>query len=282
MPAGSIATCACRRGRPVRRSPELLALALLLAGCGCAQALRSAPTLDALARGAQPLASDPRAALAQAERAFSARTPEDVRRARELWRAAALADSGNTAAFVGTARASVWLTEHEPDAATRDADARLAVEAAHWCAWQTPARADCWYWLGAALGVQARERPTTALKALDAILAAFERARTLNPALEQAGPDRAMALLYLRAPGWPAGPGDPEHGLRHAQQAVRMRPGFPPNVLALAEALAANEDEGAREQYERARDLSRALAAQSDPDASEWILEAEQALARLR
>jgi tetratricopeptide (TPR) repeat protein len=211
------------------------------------------------------------------------RTLDEVRRARELWRAAAAADPQALDAFAGTARASVWLTEHDPDATAREADAKLAVEAAHWCAWTWPKSATCWYWLGAALGVRAREHPTTALGSLDEILAAFERARALDPQLEDAGPDRAMALVYLRAPGWPVGPGDPGHGLRHAHQAVRMRPDYPPNLLALGEALAANEQkEEAVAQYTRAQEAARELASKGDPDGGEWARAAHEALSALR
>ena len=85
------------------------------------------------------------------------------------------------------------------------------------------------------------------------------------------------ALVLIRAPGWPLGPGDAEAGLVAARRAVALRPQYPPNLLALAEALAKTGDaSGARENYARARDAAQALPAAADRD--EWLREADQAL----
>jgi hypothetical protein len=107
---------------------------------------------------------------------------------------------------------------------------------------------------------------------------AFERAAAAAPDLDHAGPDRALALLLVRAPGWPAGPGDAERGLEHAQRAVAIEGEYPPNVMALAEALSStgNEQEGAA-MAGRALELARARAAGGDPDAREWLEEAARA-----
>ncbi|HXI04602.1 MAG TPA: hypothetical protein VNI57_15615, partial [Candidatus Saccharimonadales bacterium] len=111
------------------------------------------------------------------------------------------------------------------------------------------------------------------------IVDAFRQAASIDPNLEDAGPDRALALLYVRAPGWPTGPGDPDLGLEHARKAVSLEPDYPPNQLALAEALGATGDaEGARAAASRAMDLARAREAQGEPDAPEWIDEAKKAL----
>jgi Flp pilus assembly protein TadD len=73
------------------------------------------------------------------------------------------------------------------------------------------------------------------------------------------------------------GPGDPDAGLAAARRAAALRPEYPPNHLALAEALAKTGDSnGASKSYEQARDLAQALPAGSDRDA--WLREADQAL----
>ncbi len=87
------------------------------------------------------------------------------------------------------------------------------------------------------------------------------------------------ALVLIRAPGWPLGPGDAEAGLVAARRAVTLRPQYPPNLLALAEALAKTGDaNGAQENYALARDAALALPAAADRDA--WLREADRGLQR--
>jgi len=298
-----------RRRRPAPASLAgvsaiLVCIAAILvwafAASGCASALREPRPIADLAGearqnagGAGPGSGAPAAApadvpaiLGRAEALYAERGPgerglDSVRMAaREFLRAAA-ADGARIDGLVGAARARVWLADHEAAPAARQASAGSAVEAAQWCGRIAPLDRECDYWLGAALGVQARERSSTALDALPKIEAAFKRAADALPALDEAGPDRALALLYLRAPGWPAGPGDSDLGLRHARAAVALRPGYPPNQLALAEALAATGGAGAAGAARRlALELARKLASAGDPDAPEWIAEAEKDLDR--
>lgn len=64
-----------------------------------------------------------------------------------------------------------------------------------------------------------------------------------------------------------------------ARRAVALRPQYPPNLLALGEALTkTGEASGAREAYARARDAALALPAASDR--ADWLREADQALRR--
>jgi len=287
-----------------RLAPGILAGPLVIFACvlgtsGCASALREPRPIADLAGEVRPkpggdgpdsgapaaTPADVPAILGRAEALYAERGPgeralESVRMAaREFLRAAA-ADGTRTDGLVGAARARVWLADHEADPAARQASAGSAVEAAQWCGRIAPLDRECDYWFGAALGVQARERPSTALNALPKIEAAFKRAADALPALDEAGPERALALLYVRAPGWPAGPGNPDLGLKHARAAVALRPDYPPNQLALAEALAATGGREAADVPRRlALELARKLAA-GDPDAPEWIAEAEADLER--
>lgn len=266
--------------------------ALLLFGmapAGCVSALKEPRPLPEIA-GATPAPEggstpiDVEALIAQAGALFEKRGTdaagvENVRAAARTWLRAAAAPGAGIESLVAAARAEVWLTDHETDPGRREAAARAAVEAAQWCGRTAPSGPACDYWLGAALGVQARERPATGLSALPRIEAAFRRARDARPDLDEAGPDRALALLYLRAPGWPTGPGDPDLGLEHARQAVALRPDYPPNILALGEALAAHGDSAvSRDAFRRALSLARDRAAKGDRDAPEWVEEAEKAL----
>ena len=67
-----------------------------------------------------------------------------------------------------------------------------------------------------------------------------------------------LALVYLRAPGWPVGLGDEVLGLENAHRAVEVDPEFPDNQLTLAEALAETGDhKAARAALERGKSLAR-------------------------
>src|SRR5262245_31454047 len=265
--------------RAGRLGPVAVALGALI---GCAHALKEPPALAEVlggARGHEPGEVDE--LLAKGDGLFAQRTLESVRGALESYTAAAAADPAGREALVKAIAAWVWLTDHEPESAARtDASAR-AVQAAQWCGRRWPDDAACDYWLGAALGVQARERPSTGLSALPEIEAAFKRAAARAPLMEEAGPDRALAILYLRAPGWPTGPGDPDRGLEHARRAAELKPDHPPNQTALGEALAATGDaEGSRAAYGRALALARGVHGAGEPEAREWIEEATRDLAK--
>jgi Flp pilus assembly protein TadD len=95
------------------------------------------------------------------------------------------------------------------------------------------------------------------------------------PLLDEAGPERVLALLLARAPGWPIGPGDVEEALVLARKAVELRPDYPPNQLALGEALLKNDHRAkAQEALARAIDLAGRAPFASDPDAPSWIADA--------
>lgn len=263
--------------RPVAKPRKPLLLAVL-AIAACAPALPRPPPIHEMAKERRTRSPEDAAGLlARAEELFSRRDLEAAREAAELFLEAAAADTTRIQGLIGAARAGVWLTEHDPNPASRERAATEAVYAAQWCERIAPGSAVCAYWLGAALGVQARERPSTGLAALRSIREAFQRAAGGQPTLEEAGPDRALALFYLRAPGWPSGPGDAELGLEHARKAVALSPEYPPNLLALAEALrAAGDPAGARRALQTALEMARRGAASKDPDAQEWIREAER------
>jgi hypothetical protein len=266
-----------------------LTLATLITS-GCAPALREPPPIGDLGgAGVPPSQPAPSGAsvdelLSQAEASFGRRPDAtQVAAARELFLAAARADESGVGGLIGAARADAWLIEHEKEGARRAALATEAVQACQWCQRRAPTRVECTYRLALALGQQARERPSTASDALPRIVALLEQVILADPLLDNAGGHRVLALTLLRAPGWPAGPGDPDAGLEHARQADALVPEQPVNLLVLGEALAKTRDvlEAGRV-YERAEALARARAATGDPDAAEWVDSASAARAALR
>lgn len=235
-----------------------LLAALLLAGC--APALREPAALPSVP-GA------PADALAQAERAWAARPdPASVERALDLYLQAG--DAG----LLGAAESAAWLVEHESSAEKREALVAKEVQAAQWCRKRDPGSAACAYRLAIAVGQQVREHPTTAADGLPTMVSLLREVAAAEPGLDHGGPQRILALVLLRAPGWPVGPGDPEEGLVAAKAASAVDPSYPPNQLALAEAL---EKTGSVEDGRSLRESARAEAARraqaGDPDAADWL-----------
>lgn len=251
-------------------------MGLCLALCGCAPALRAPDALPGLP---PPTTGDAGALAERAEALFAERTPQEARQAAELWLDAATAADAGVEGFVGAVRAWAWLADHEEDRPARRSAARSAVDAGQRCELRDPDAPECAYWLAIALGVQAREFRSTALDGLDQMIERLRFVIEREPSLDHGGPHRVLALVLLRAPGWPSGPGDPDLGLEHARQAVDLAPEYPPNQLCLAEALEATEDPGgSRRALERAVGLARPLAERGLAEAREWL---EQALGRL-
>ncbi len=170
-------------------------------------------------------------------------------------------------------------SDQESDAKVRESLAADALGKAEACMGLAPENAGCLYYDGVALGLDARAHPARALDTLKAMLKSLEAADAKDPAYDEAGPARVRALVLLRAPGWPLGPGDAEAGLASARRAVTLKPDYPPNVLALAEAQVKNGDAGgAQASYRHARELAAALPENADRD--DWIKQAEQGLKR--
>jgi len=170
-------------------------------------------------------------------------------------------------------------SDRERDAKIRAELAAEASDDAAACLAREPQAAACLYGRAIALGLEARAHPTRAGELLNAMLGSLADAEAVDPSYDEAGPARVRALVLIRAPGWPLGPGDAETGLVAARRAATLRPQYPPNLLALAEALAKTGDSnGARQNYEHARALAQALPAGTDRDG--WLREADEALLR--
>ena len=266
----------------MRRRALILVAAL---ATGCSPALREPPSVASLASKQAPVTlPDPASLLREADLRWAKRPDvAAVREAEALYLRAAQVDENDVLGLIGATRTKAWLIDHERDSKLRAEMAVSAVQTAQWCKRREPELSVCEYWLAVAVGLQAREVRLTADDGLKTMVPALQFAIEKDPLYDDAGPHRVMALVLLRAPAWPLGPGDVEAGLEHARHAVALRPDYPPNVFALAEALAANKDrDGAREAYIKGKALAAALRDASDPDAPFWIVEADEALAKLR
>jgi len=99
------------------------------------------------------------------------------------------------------------------------------------------------HYLAAALtGYAAESTPLAGLSLVPVIEREGAAAARLNPALDHAGPERLLGLLYLRAPGIPLSVGDSAKAVDHLERAVSLAPDFAENRLGLAEALLVEEE----------------------------------------
>ena len=284
------------------RTAVLLAGALVAIGA-CARALHEPPPLTAIGSTSAPAAVGGAASAAASSASAPAASPADVdgllrdaaavfaRRpdagavsgSLDLYLRAARADDVRLEGLLGAAEASAWLIEHEADGSLRERLATEAVQICQWCVRRAPASIECTYRLALAIGQQARERSSTALDGLKRMMPLLEQVIAGAPTLDAAGGHRVMALVLLRAPGWPTGPGDPDAALEHARKADTLVPDDARNLLALAEALAATDQpEEARKTYARAESIAKASAAAGNPDATEWADTAARALRTLK
>lgn len=274
--------------RLLQASATALGLLLLT---GCAASLRTPPPVATIGEtGGESLPAAARRPgevtdLLERSASLFARRPDSsaVDQARDLALAAARADESRVEGLLAAIVSGAWLIEHAADGGRRATLATEGVQLAQWCRERAPERIECDYRLALALGQQARERPATAADALPRLTALLGRVVAGDPGLDHAGGHRVLALVLLRAPAWPIGPGDPEQGLAHAREAVRLYPNFPPNLLALAEALtAAGETGEALQVAARAEAVARQRLAAGDPDAGEWVEQARHAGAARR
>jgi hypothetical protein len=180
--------------------------------------------------------------------------------------------------LVAAIRDEAQRGDHESDSKARVDLAMQASVNADACVKLDPHAPACQYGSAIAMGLQARAYPTHGgLRLLSDMLQTLSNVEAADPNYDHAGPARVQALVYLRAPTWPLGPGDADTGLAAARRAVSLQPDYPPNLLALAEAqLKTGDVKGARANYMRARDLAQALA--PGPDRDDWLRQANDAL----
>lgn len=181
--------------------------------------------------------------------------------------------------YAAAIKANAQRTDHESDSRVRADLATQSSAAAEACLALDPRAAACQYSKAVATGLEARVHPTRAVGLLGGMLENLGNAEATDPSYDNAGPSRVRALVLIRAPSWPIGPGDTDAGLVAARRAVGLQPDYPPNVLALAEALSKTGDEkGARENYARARELAQSLS--PAPERDDWLRDADEGLRR--
>ncbi len=134
----------------------------------------------------------------------------------------------STAELAAAIDSAAARSDNEPDPKIRAELAAQAVSDADTCLAHDPQAAACLYGRAVARGLNARAHPTHAGEILSSMLEDLARAESADSYYDEAGPARVRALVLIRAPGWPLGPGDPEAGLVAARRAVALRPRIHP------------------------------------------------------
>jgi len=118
------------------------------------------------------------------------------------------------------------------------------------------------YYLATNLGLAIREQITLAIENLSRLEDEMKRAMDLSPDIDDGGPLRILGALYLKAPAWPNGIGDPDKALELLEKAVKKHPGHPLNHLFYAQALCAEGDEATLSQARAEYALGEKLLAE--------------------
>lgn len=143
----------------------------------------------------------------------------------------------NIQSLIQLARAAFDWAEFPHSDKSRAEIAQRGIEAARSAILLSPTNAAAHYWLGMDLGQLARTKSLGALKLVREMESEFHRARTLDPHTDYAGPDRSLGYLYRDAPSWPTSVGNRQKAREHLENAVKLHPAFPENILALAESF---------------------------------------------
>jgi hypothetical protein len=258
-----------------------IGVAFALQLCACASALKEPPPISTLQR--EHAGTAPAAALVEEAAEEFAKRPDvgAVRRAEGLCLAAAQADESSTDGLICAARAKSWLAEREKDVAVRTDLAVSGVQVGQWCLRRDPSSSPCKFWLAVALGMQARDRPTTVEDGLKRMAQLLREVAKADPLYDHAGAERVLGLLQVRAPGWPVGPGDSEEAVVHVRKAVELQPEYPPNQIALGEVLVRVDDRaGGIAALRKGIELAGKAPWSSDPDAPYWIAHARSLIPR--
>lgn len=120
------------------------------------------------------------------------------------------------------------------------------------------------YYLATNLGLAIREKITLAIENLSRLEGEMKRAMDLSPDIDDGGPLRILGALYLKAPAWPNGIGDPDKALELLEKAVKKHPGHPLNHLFYAQALWDDSDKTLLPQIKAEFALGEKLLAEGD------------------
>lgn len=136
------------------------------------------------------------------------------------------------------ARACFTLAGRATNDTQRAAFARQGADACRRWLVQATNSAAGHYFLAMNLGelAQAEAPSLTAYRLVHEVEREFLAAAGLDVHFDHAGPARSLGQLYFQAPGWPLSVGSKRKAREWFECAATVAPGYPPNLLDLAEA----------------------------------------------
>ncbi len=223
--------------RSLRSALFITGIAVLLPGCPpVGTAVNSAATIKAA-----ELPSDVPGLLKYADGELARRNRVAMENALVAIDKASAVDAKSFDVAWRGARACGFLTEEFPS--NKHARAQFAEKGAAFARTAQAAdasRVEGHYWLGINLGQLATTK-TNGSEYVPKVVDAAKEATKLDEKYDFAGPLRLLGTLYAKAPAPPISVGDVEEGVRTLDRAVQLYPGYPQNVLHLADALLADD-----------------------------------------
>jgi tetratricopeptide (TPR) repeat protein len=162
---------------------------------------------------------------------FAARAGAEFYRAQKQFQS----DADNSTNAWQFARACYDLADFATNDAERAALAVQGIAACRQLVAHEPKSVPGHYYLAMNLGQLARTELLGALKLVREMEREFKTAADLDVHFDFAGPERCLGLLYRDAPGWPASIGSRRKAREFLEQAAKLSPDFPENILNLAE-----------------------------------------------
>ena len=160
------------------------------------------------------------------------RTENIFNQARRLY----LAETNNVELAWQFGRACFDWADCSTRSAQRAAIAQEGIAACRNAIVKDPGSVPSHYYLAMDQGQLAQTKELSALWLVDQMETEFKLALSLDPNFDYAGPDRNLGLLYLDAPGWPASIGNNAKARLHLQEALKIAPRYPENLLNLIDA----------------------------------------------
>jgi tetratricopeptide (TPR) repeat protein len=153
-----------------------------------------------------------------------------------------LAQAGDTTAAWKFSQACADWADAAENNQQRAATAEEGIAAGKFVTEMAPTNAAGFYYLALNYGELARTKTIGALSLVKKMEHALLKAIQLDPAIDHAGPERSLGMLYRDAPGRPASIGNKSKAEENLKNAIRLAPDYPDNYLSLLEAYAKWKD----------------------------------------